>query len=51
VRPEGLPPVIATFHPSFLLRIKDRPGGEEAERQFVGDLRRAARFVQDYSDR
>src|SRR5688500_8152756 len=29
-RPEGLPPVIATFRPSYLLRLKDRPGGEEA---------------------
>ena len=50
MRPEGLPPVLATFHPSFLLRIKDRPEGEEAHRQFVGDLRKAARFVPDDSD-
>ncbi len=50
MRPEGLPPVLATFHPSFLLRITDRPEGEEAQRQFVGDLRRAARFVPDDSD-
>lgn len=49
---EGLPDVLATYHPSFLLRIKDRPGGEEAYRQFVDDLRTAAQFlVKDDSDR
>ena len=40
--PEGLPPILATFHPSYLLRLKGRPGGEEAERLFVADLRKAA---------
>jgi len=50
VRPEGLPPVIATFHPSYMLRVKDRPEGAEMRRLFVADLRRAARFVQDESD-
>lgn len=48
---EGLPDVIATYHPSFLLRVKDRPGGEEAYGQFVDDLRIAARYLQDDSDR
>lgn len=49
---EGLPDVIATYHPSFLLRVKDRPGGEEIHRQFVDDLRTAARYlVQDKSDK
>jgi uracil-DNA glycosylase len=48
---EGLPDVLATFHPSYLLRLKDRPGGEEAYAQFVDDLRMAAQyFVQDDSD-
>jgi len=46
-RREGLPDVIATFHPSYLLRLKDRPGAEEAWSQFVADLRIAARYVQD----
>ena len=50
LRPEGLPPIMATFHPSYLLRLKGRPGGEEAERQFVADLRKAAREVKDSSD-
>ena len=50
LRPEGLPPIMATFHPSYLLRLKGRPGGEEAERQFVADLRTAAREVKDSSD-
>jgi DNA polymerase len=48
---EGLPDVIATYHPSYLLRLKGRPGEEEAHAQFVGDLRTAARYLQDKSDR
>ena len=49
---EGLPDVLATFHPSYLLRLKDRPGGDAAYEQFVADLRIAARYlVQDKSDR
>lgn len=51
-RREGLPDVLATYHPSFLLRVKDRPEGEEIQRQFLHDLRIAARYlVQDKSDR
>jgi DNA polymerase len=50
-RREGIPDVVATFHPSYLLRLMDRPGGEEAHRQFVGDLRLAARYLKDKSDR
>ena len=38
--------------PSYLLPLKDRPGGEEAYAQFVADLRvAAARVVPDKSDR
>jgi uracil-DNA glycosylase family protein len=48
---EGLPDVIATYHPSFLLRIKDRPEGEQAYSDFVSDLRAASRYMQDESDR
>jgi DNA polymerase len=48
---EGLPDVIATWHPSYLLRLKDRPGGDEAYEQFVDDLKTAAQyFVPDDSD-
>ena len=43
--------MVATWHPSFLLRIKDRPEGEEAYGQFVDDLRAASRYLQDESDR
>ncbi len=51
VRREGLPPVIATYHPSFVLRTKDRPEGEEVYAAFVDDLAAAARHpVQDKSD-
>ena len=46
-RREGLPDVIATFHPSYLLRLKGRPGEQESWDQFVQDLKAAARFVQD----
>jgi DNA polymerase len=50
IQREGLPPVIATYHPSFILRTKDRPEGEEVYAAFVADLRAAARYVQDKSD-
>ena len=48
---EGLPDVVPTFHPSYLLRLKGRPGEEEAYAQFVQDLRTAARYLQEKSDR
>ena len=49
---EGLPDVLATFHPSYLLRLKDRPGGDEAYGLFVDDLRTAAGYLlPDKSDR
>ncbi len=49
---EGLPDVIATYHPSYLLRVKDRPEGDDIHRQFLDDLRTAARYlVQEKSDR
>jgi uracil-DNA glycosylase family protein len=48
---DGLADVLATYHPSYLLRLKSRPGGEEAYAEFVHDLRMAARYlVQDDSD-
>ena len=50
IRREGMPDVLATYHPSFLLRIIDRPEGEETYRTFVADLRLAAQHVQDDSD-
>ncbi|HEX6633394.1 MAG TPA: UdgX family uracil-DNA binding protein [Usitatibacter sp.] len=46
-RREGLPDLVPTFHPSYLLRLKDRPGEEEAHAQFVADLRLAARYLGD----
>jgi DNA polymerase len=49
---EGLPDVLATYHPSFLLRVKGRPEGDDIHRQFVDDLRTAAQYlVQEKSDR
>jgi DNA polymerase len=50
-RPQALPPVIATFHPSFVLRTRGRPEGEEVHGQFVADLKAARRFlVKESSD-
>src|SRR4051812_40731595 len=42
---EGLPDVVPTWHPSYLLRLKDRPGGDEAYGEFVSDLRTAAQYL------
>ena len=51
-RREGLPDVLATYHPSFLLRIRDRPEWQETYGQFVDDLKTAAQYLlQDKSDR
>ncbi len=48
---EGLPPVLPTFHPSYILRIKERPEGADAYELFVHDLKSAARHaLQDDSD-
>ena len=47
---EGLPAILATYHPSYLLRLKDRPGGEEAYAQFVADLKAARKHMKDDSD-
>jgi DNA polymerase len=50
-RRDGLPPVIATYHPSFVLRTLDRPEGEEIHKQFIEDLRTARKIaLQDDSD-
>jgi DNA polymerase len=46
-RREGLPDVVPTFHPSYLLRLKGRPGEEEAHAQFISDLKIAARYLAD----
>jgi DNA polymerase len=50
-RREGLPDLVPTFHPSYLLRLKGRAGEEEAHAQFVSDLELAARYLKDKSDR
>jgi uracil-DNA glycosylase family protein len=42
---EGLPDVVPTWHPSYLLRLKGRPGGDEAYAQFVSDLQTAAQYL------
>ena len=46
-RREGLVDVIATYHPSYLLRLKGRAGEEEAWEQFVADLKTAQKYVQE----
>jgi len=51
-RRPGRVPVVATYHPSFVLRTLDRPEGAEIRTQFVKDLRTAGRMaMQDESDR
>jgi uracil-DNA glycosylase len=50
-RREGLPDVIATFHPSWILRTRSRPEGPEIEAAFISDLKAAARRLKDDSDR
>ena len=45
-RREGVPDVLATYHPSFLLRVKDRPDEEEVWNAFVEDLRTAAKYLE-----
>jgi uracil-DNA glycosylase len=43
--PSGLPPVLATVHPSSILRAPDHHSREQARRDFVHDLRAAAAFL------
>jgi uracil-DNA glycosylase len=47
----GLPEVIATFHPSWILRTRSRPEGPEVQAAFVADLKAAARRLKDDSDK
>jgi uracil-DNA glycosylase family protein len=42
--PEGLP-MVATIHPSFLLRIRDDADRDRETRQFIADLRKARRLI------
>jgi uracil-DNA glycosylase len=42
---EGLPPVIATLHPSAILRARTSDDRERDRRTLVGDLRKAAAYV------
>ena len=43
--PSNLPPILATVHPSSILRAPDHDSREEAGRDFVQDLRTAAAFL------
>jgi DNA polymerase len=40
----GVPPVVVTVHPSYVLRLQG-PEQDSAFDEFVGDLRLAARFL------
>jgi DNA polymerase len=42
---EGLPPIIATLHPSAILRARSNEDRENDRKIFLEDLRRAAAFV------
>jgi DNA polymerase len=41
-RTAGLPPILATYHPSYLLRVADPEDKERTWREFVSDLKKAA---------
>jgi uracil-DNA glycosylase len=42
-----VPRIVATVHPSAVLRVRRQPGGEEAYQAFVADLREAARLLSE----
>jgi len=44
----GLPPVLATVHPSSILRAPDHERREQGRREFVHDLRAAAIFLHQH---
>ena len=46
--PDALPPVLATVHPSSILRAPDHDSREQARRDFVQDLRAAADFLRQH---
>jgi len=46
--PPGLPPVLATIHPSSILRAPDHDSREQARRDFIQDLRSAAAFLHQH---
>jgi DNA polymerase len=48
VFPPGLPPVVATVHPSAILRAPDHHSREQGRRDFVQDLRAAADFLHQH---
>ncbi|MGC2619623.1 MAG: UdgX family uracil-DNA binding protein [Acidobacteriaceae bacterium] len=45
LNPPDLPPILATIHPSSILRAPDQPAREEARAGFIRDLRAAAAFL------
>ena len=45
LNPPGLPPVLATVHPSSILRAPDDQAREEARAGFIEDLRQAAAWL------
>ena len=47
----GLPPLVATVHPSSILRAPDDAGRHEARAAFVHDLKHAAAFLRRHQHR
>ena len=45
-RPEGLPPVLATYHPAAILRAPKKEETERMRGEFEEDLRKAVRILQ-----
>lgn len=44
-RSEGLPPVIATLHPSAILRARTPEEREQSRQMLIGDLRRVVSYI------
>jgi uracil-DNA glycosylase len=44
-RAEGLPPVIATLHPSAILRARSPEDREQSRQTLIGDLRRVVNYI------
>ncbi len=46
-RPQNLPPVLVTIHPSYILRIRDRHAANAEQIKFVHDLNRLKEVLGD----
>jgi len=45
IEPSGLPPVVATVHPSSILRAQDEESRAREKQQFINDLKGVAKLI------